>query len=301
MKKSITEFLKNTWKHRAHVIMALPAFLIVFFIMYVPMTGLVMAFKKFDYTKGIYGSPWNGLDNFKFLLASKSTFISMTKNTILYYIVFTVVGTFLNIVLAIAIDQCVFKKMAKAMHTLMIIPVFISYAAVQFIVYAFLSPLGDINDLSLLIRNMSSERYSANEHREESIQLYLKLFFYKLSEKLHAINVDNPNSYYEKMSIIRTKIYNKPYYDWNVEGMAHQLAMSKSYFQHLYKEIFGISVMNDVIQSRIDHAKYLLSTTDISIVQVAEMCGYKCTSHFMRQFKNKMKMTPSEYRKKMAS
>lgn len=59
--------------------------------------------------------------------------------------------------------------------------------------------------------------------------------------------------------------------------------------------------MNDVIQSRIDHAKYLLSTTDISIVQVAEMCGYKSTSHFMRQFKNKMKMIPSEYRKKMAN
>lgn len=139
MAKSITEFLKNTWKHRAHVIMALPAFLIVFFIMYVPMTGLVMAFKQFDYSKGIYGSPWNGLDNFKFLLASKNTFISMTKNTILYYIVFTVVGMFLNIVLAIAIDQCVFKKLSKTMHTLMIIPVFISYAAVQFIVYAFLS------------------------------------------------------------------------------------------------------------------------------------------------------------------
>ena len=41
-------FLKNTWKHRAHVIMALPAFLILFFIMYVPMAGLVMAFKNFD-------------------------------------------------------------------------------------------------------------------------------------------------------------------------------------------------------------------------------------------------------------
>ena len=56
-------FLKNTWKHRAHVIMALPAFLILFFIMYVPMAGLVMAFKNFDYSKGIWASPWCGLDN----------------------------------------------------------------------------------------------------------------------------------------------------------------------------------------------------------------------------------------------
>ncbi|MBS7339090.1 MAG: sugar ABC transporter permease [Lachnospiraceae bacterium] len=132
-------FLKNTWKHRAHVIMALPAFLILFFIMYVPMAGLVMAFKNFDYSKGIWASPWCRLDNFKFLLASKSTFITMTRNTLMYYVIFTALGTFLNVVLAIAIDQFVFKKAAKTMQTLMIIPVFISYAAVQFIVYAFIS------------------------------------------------------------------------------------------------------------------------------------------------------------------
>ena len=132
-------FFQNTWKHRAHVIMALPVFLILFFIMYVPMAGLVMAFKNFDYTLGIWKSPWNGIENFKFLLASKSTFLSMTKNTIMYYVIFTAVGTFLNVVLAIAIDQFVFKKVAKTMQTIMIIPVFISYAAVQFIVYAFIS------------------------------------------------------------------------------------------------------------------------------------------------------------------
>ncbi|MCI7804135.1 MAG: AraC family transcriptional regulator [Oscillospiraceae bacterium] len=102
------------------------------------------------------------------------------------------------------------------------------------------------------------------------------------------------------MSILRSQIYNMPYNDWNIEGLAHQLTMSKSYFQHLYKEIFGISVMNDVIQSRIEHSKYLFSTTDISITQIAQMCGYKCDLHFMRQFKTRMQMTPSEYRKRIA-
>lgn len=133
------DFLENTWKHRAHVVLALPAFLILLFIMYVPMAGLVMAFKSFDYTKGIWASPWNRLDNFKYLLASKTTFITMTRNTLMYYVIFTAIGTFLNVVLAIAIDQFVFKKVAKTMQTIMIIPVFISYAAVQFIVYAFIS------------------------------------------------------------------------------------------------------------------------------------------------------------------
>ncbi|MDE7285189.1 MAG: ABC transporter permease subunit [Lachnospiraceae bacterium] len=132
-------FFQNTWKHRAHVVMALPVFLILLFIMYVPMAGLVMAFKSFDYSKGIWRSPWNGIENFKFLLASKNTFFTMTRNTLVYYIIFTALGTFLNVVLAIAIDQFLFKKVAKTMQTIMIIPVFISYAAVQFIVYAFIS------------------------------------------------------------------------------------------------------------------------------------------------------------------
>ena len=154
-------FLQNTWKHRAHVIMALPAFLILFFIMYVPMSGLVMAFKSFDYSKGIWGSPWNGINNFKFLFASKSAFTTMTKNTLMYYVIFTGIGTFLNVVLAIAIDQFVFKKVAKTMQTIMIIPVFISYAAVQFIVYAFISTDTGIlnNTFNMGIRFYSNASY----------------------------------------------------------------------------------------------------------------------------------------------
>lgn len=148
---------------------------------------------------------------------------------------------------------------------------------------------------------MCYENYSFNKFREESIKLYMKLFFLKLSEKLHSANNSDSNSYYDKMSIIRTQIYKMPYNDWSIEWVAHQLTMSKSYFQHVYRKIFGTTVMNDVIQSRIEHAKYLLSTTDISISQIAEMCGYKCTPHFMRQFKSRMNMTPSEYRDMMAN
>lgn len=129
----------NSWKHRAHIVMALPVFLILFAFNYVPMLGgVVMAFKKFDYSLGIWGSPFNGIKNFGFIVASKADFMNMTKNTIMYYLIFTILGTFLNVALAIAIDQFIFKQAAKVMQTLMIIPVFISYAAVQFIVYAFI-------------------------------------------------------------------------------------------------------------------------------------------------------------------
>jgi len=141
-------FAKNMWKHRTHVIMTLPVMVLMIMFSYIPMSGVILAFKKYNYTLGMWKSPWVGLDNFKFLIASKSTFLNMTGNTLMYYLIFTLVGTFLNIALAIAIDQMVFKKLGKSLQSIMIIPVFISYAAVQFIVFAYLnSNTGLINKL----------------------------------------------------------------------------------------------------------------------------------------------------------
>lgn len=94
--------MKRLWKHRALAVMALPGFLILFFFDYVVMGGLVLAFKDFDYRLGIWNSPWNGLENFRFLIASRTTFFTITRNTLMYYAIFTVVGTVLEISLAIA-------------------------------------------------------------------------------------------------------------------------------------------------------------------------------------------------------
>lgn len=142
------KFGKNMWKHKAHVLMTMPVILIMTLFAYIPMSGILLAFKKYDYTLGLWKSPWVGLDNFKFLVASKSTFLNITGNTLMYYVIFTVVGTLLNIVLAVAIDQLVFKKLGKGLQSIMIIPVFISYAAVQFVVYAYLnSNTGLINNV----------------------------------------------------------------------------------------------------------------------------------------------------------
>ena len=118
------------------------------FMNYIPMSGLVLAFENFDYTKGIFGSPLVGLKNFEFLLQSKDTFVRMLSNTLMYYVIFTALGQFLNVVLAISIDQFNRKRFGKIMQTIMIMPVFVSYAAVQFIVMAYLaSRTGIINNL----------------------------------------------------------------------------------------------------------------------------------------------------------
>ena len=140
--------MKKLWRFRALILMALPGFLILFFFDYMVMGGLVLAFKDFDYRLGILNSPWSGLDNFKFLIASRSTFFTITRNTLMYYVIFTVTGMVLEISLAIAMDQLVFKRVGKVMQSIFVIPVFISFTAVQFIVYAFLSPdMGMINHL----------------------------------------------------------------------------------------------------------------------------------------------------------
>ena len=139
IQQAMKTFLHNTWKHRPLLVLALPAVLVLFFFSYVPMAGLILAFKQFDFAKGIWGSPFNGIKNFQILMQSKRDFVRITRNTLAYYVLFTALGTFLNVVLAIAIDQCVFKKTSRVFQTVMIIPVFVSYAAVQFIVMAYIS------------------------------------------------------------------------------------------------------------------------------------------------------------------
>lgn len=140
--------MKIPRRFRALILMALPGVLILFFFDYMVMGGLVLAFKNLDYRLGIWSSPWSGIENFRFLIASRSTFFTITRNTLMYYVIFTVTGMILEISLAIAMDQLVFKRIGKVMQSIFVIPVFISFTAVQFIVYAFLSTdMGMINHL----------------------------------------------------------------------------------------------------------------------------------------------------------
>ncbi len=130
--------IKSLWKDRELALMALPAVILLILFNYVPMTGLVLAFKKFDYSLGLYNSPWNGLENFKHLFLAGDTYWRITRNTVGYYLLFTVIETVCSIALAIGINELVFKKIGKYTHSIMIMPTFISYVAVTYIVKALL-------------------------------------------------------------------------------------------------------------------------------------------------------------------
>ncbi len=141
-------FLREIKRHKGLMLMALPAVILLFLFNYMPMFGLTVAFKRFDYSLGIMGSPWVGFENFKLFAASKDTTIRIVLNTIGYWALFTATGIFCNVALAILLNECRAKWFAKISHTIMIFPTFVSWIAVTFIVSALLSTeQGMINEI----------------------------------------------------------------------------------------------------------------------------------------------------------
>ena len=118
--------------------MALPTVILLILFNYVPMAGLVVAFKDFNYADGLFKSPWNGVQNFRYLFMVGDTAWRLTRNTVGYYLIFTVLGTIGNVAIAIGINEMIYKRTAKYFQTAMILPTFISYIAITFIVEAFL-------------------------------------------------------------------------------------------------------------------------------------------------------------------
>ena len=134
------KFIKRLWKDRALVLMSMPVMIYLVMFHFIPISGLVMAFKRFDFSLGMLKSPWCGLDNIRFLFLSSGTFWRITRNTVLYYVIFTVFGTISQVALAIAINELIYAKAGKLIQSTLILPTFISYKAVSYVVSAFIAP-----------------------------------------------------------------------------------------------------------------------------------------------------------------
>ncbi|MCR4890556.1 MAG: AraC family transcriptional regulator [Ruminococcus sp.] len=159
----------------------------------------------------------------------------------------------------------------------------------------------DTELIEQLMRNITSEFYSANTHRLKMTDVMLKTILMKLSEQCGRREQVQPSSnepHYGLLIELREKIYRNPQKKWNVDLMAADVNMSRSYFQHIYREVFGVSCMTDVISGKIEKAKEILTETGCTVSQVAAMCGYENEEHFMRQFKKIVGVTPTGYRKR---
>ena len=121
-------------QYRYLLLMLLPVVLFYVVFSYIPMLGIVVAFKNYDYASGMFGSPWCGFDNFKFFFQSGQALL-VTRNTFLYNIVFIVVNMVLQVLLSVAISEIGNKYIKKTTQTFMLFPYFISWVVVAVFCY----------------------------------------------------------------------------------------------------------------------------------------------------------------------
>lgn len=125
------------WKNKALYLMMAPGLIFLFMFSYLPMLGTVIAFKQINFQQGIFKSPWVGLENFKFLF-STDDWLVITRNTLCYNIAWLFIGLVLSVALAIGLSELTKKFSAKVFQSILIMPHFLSWVIVAYIVLAFL-------------------------------------------------------------------------------------------------------------------------------------------------------------------
>jgi len=129
---------KDFYRYRYLLLMLLPAVTYIIIFAYIPMTGIVLAFKRYNYAGGIYGSPWAGLSNFRFLIISNQLW-PLTRNTLLYNFTFIVLGICSQVGFALILNEIGSKRLQKTFQSCMLLPYFISWVVVASIMQAFFS------------------------------------------------------------------------------------------------------------------------------------------------------------------
>lgn len=102
--------------------------------------------------------------------------------------------------------------------------------------------------------------------------------------------------YQNALESLKDEITLNPAYDWTLAEMASRINISVRQLQKIYKELFGVSCMEDVIRTRISFAVRLLENTEYSVQNISELCGYKNVEHFCRQFKQRTGTSPRGFR-----
>lgn len=127
--------LKRAWPF---YLMLLPGTIYLIINNYIPMTGIVVAFKQYNIRDGLYFSPNIGFKNFEFLFKTKDAWL-IVRNTLLYNLAFILIGTVLAIAVAIVLNEIKNKASKQAYQTIILIPFLISMVVVSYLAFAFLS------------------------------------------------------------------------------------------------------------------------------------------------------------------
>ena len=119
-------------------LMMLPGLIYLIANNYLPMFGILIAFKKVNFTTGLFQSPWCGFDNFEYLFKTKDAFL-MIRNTVCYNLVWIALGLVISVFIAICMAEIASRKAAKVIQPVICFPSMVSAVILSFIVYAFLS------------------------------------------------------------------------------------------------------------------------------------------------------------------
>jgi len=160
---------------------------------------------------------------------------------------------------------------------------------------------GGAEEISRLFHKIEVEFFSANAHREDLMEGYVKEFLIRFARNLEGESVPKgiSRSDRQKLSAVRQQILSQPEKRWTVPQMAALAALSPSRFHAVYKAMFGTSPMQDVIEAKMRYARsLLLLNPDSKLPEIAECLGYNDQYHFLRLFKASVGMTPGAYRRK---
>lgn len=153
---------KTFKKNLPLLILTLPSVLYLFVFCYIPLYGLVLPFKNYDYSLGFLKSPWAGFDNFKFLLNNESVALA-TRNTILYNIAFIILGLIMSVAIALMLYE-MRAVFVKCYQTILFLPYFISWVVAAYAAKVFLDiDYGLINKILLSMGNEAIAWYNKPE------------------------------------------------------------------------------------------------------------------------------------------
>ncbi|MGO4370581.1 ABC transporter permease [Paenibacillus sp. MCAF20] len=129
--------VKNMKKYWAFYLMMLPGVVFLIVNNYIPMLGAAIAFKHVNYEVGLLKSPWVGFENFHYLFKTSDAWI-ITRNTILYNVVFIILNLIIPVAFAIFLNEMRNKFFAKVHQTILFLPYFLSMIVISYLVYGFL-------------------------------------------------------------------------------------------------------------------------------------------------------------------
>ncbi|WP_411268122.1 ABC transporter permease [Paenibacillus sp. PL91] len=146
---SSSTFWKMMRKHRVLLLMTVPGILYFLINNYLPMFGVIIAFKDLNYAKGILGSDWVGFKNFEFLFQTDRAYL-ITRNTVLYNALFIFINVILGVGVAILLNELKKKLMSRFYQSIILLPYLLSAVIVSYLVFSFLSvEYGFVNKLIL--------------------------------------------------------------------------------------------------------------------------------------------------------